>query len=127
MNSNKFELIGKVNWFEYNQEKGLTKVLIGRGNKEKGFKSFSIVLFKENAQIFNTNIKKGDYIWISGQLSPNEYTNKEGEKISSLQLIANDFSKAKWNDETHQYESASDLVVSFSEVEEEINPDEIPF
>jgi single-strand DNA-binding protein len=76
------------------QDKGETKycrfqiaVNEGYGDKKKTH-FFSVVAFGKTAEFVSKYITKGDTISIDGRLSQSQYTDKEGNKKSSIGITA---------------------------------------
>lgn len=107
MNSNQFELIGRINYLDikYN-EKGscILRILMSKkGKEENSYNSFPITMFNKTAQDFAETIQKGDSARITGKLGINKYTSKEGKEIEKLELIGNSFAKVKYDETKKEY------------------------
>lgn len=107
MEANKFELIGRVNHIEmkyFDNGTVLTRTLIGKKGKEEGeFDTFGVNLFGKTAEGFGNDVKKGDYVYITGRVSVNKYTNKEGKTQERLELIGFEFKKVKFDVDAKKY------------------------
>lgn len=111
MNSNNFELIGKVNFIDFkilNSGIHINKILLGifLGKDKDGNKNYdscNIIFFGETADLFADSIKKGDYVHISGRINLNKYTTKEGKDVKETQLIGNDFLKVGYDSSAKEF------------------------
>jgi len=54
-----------------------------------------LVLWGRLAETAAKNLKKGDTVVVSGKLSVRNYETKEGEKRTSTEIVADDFSKSE--------------------------------
>lgn len=116
MNSNTFELIGRVNFIEIKYtESGTayTRVLLSKKAKDDNYDSFSIVLFGEKAEAASEAIKKGDSAYFTGRLGVNKYTDKtSGKEIEKIELTAFDSKKVEYDTEKKQYVELTPAVAS---------------
>lgn len=119
MNSNKFELIGNVNYLDVkvSKEKGnfITKILLGiylgkdrNGNSQ--YDSVEVTMFGDIAERFGENIKKKDAVYVEGRISINKYTNKEGKEVRTPQFIANSFNKVTFDKDKKEFIVESDSL-----------------
>jgi single-strand DNA-binding protein len=49
---------------------------------------FTVKAFGKQAEICDRYVKKGDRILVEGRIDFNEYTNKEGQKVTATDLVA---------------------------------------
>ncbi len=49
---------------------------------------FTVKAFGKQAEICDKYVKKGDRILVEGRIDFNEYTNKEGQKVTATDLVA---------------------------------------
>ena len=107
MNSNTFELIGRVNFIEIKYtESGTayTRVGLSKKGKEDKYEKFPIVLFGEKAEAASEAIKKGDSAYFTGRIGENTYKDKEtGKEIEKHEFIAFDFKKVEYDTDKKQY------------------------
>ncbi|MGL4950345.1 MAG: single-stranded DNA-binding protein [Mycoplasma sp.] len=47
---------------------------------------FNCVAWGTTAEYINSNLKKGDFVTIDGRLSNRSYTNKEGQKVNTMDI-----------------------------------------
>lgn len=57
------------------------------GDQQKTF-WHRITFFGKTAEMWAPQIKKGDEVWIKGKLQPREYTDKNGNKVYTIDIIA---------------------------------------
>lgn len=64
---------------------------------------FNCTVFGRQAEFVEKYLKKGSQIMISGRVQNDNYTNKEGQKVYSVQVIVDevDFAESKSASETH--------------------------
>ena len=114
METNKFELIGKVNYVDVKVlESGtyLTKILLGiflgkdkEGNKN--YESVNVTFWSELAEQFAETVVKGDYIKVTGRINVNSYKNKEGKEVKDVQFIGNEFVKVEYDKGSKEFVAA---------------------
>jgi single-stranded DNA-binding protein len=119
MNSNKFELIGKVNYVDVkaSEKSGnvVTKVLLGiyLGKDKDGnaqYDSLEITMFGDVAEKFGDDVQKGDSVYVEGRISINKYTNKEGKEVKSCQFIANSYKKVSYDKDKKEFVVSGDSL-----------------
>lgn len=106
METNKFELVGRVNHIDYKvYENGnsTARILLSKKVGEDKYNSFNVTMFGKDAEDFADTVKKGDYAYLTGRLYPNEYKDKEGKDRKDLQLIANSFVKVAYDTNAKSY------------------------
>jgi len=107
MESNKFELTGKINHIDtkYSETgKCHTNILMAKkGKADNEFQSFNIVFFDELAEEAGDLIKKGDVVNVTGKLAIKKYKTKEGNEAQCVNFCANSFSFAKYDLKKKQY------------------------
>jgi len=112
MNTNKFELLGRVGHIDIEyKESGtvITQISLGVKNIKKEYENFYITFFNtkksETAEKLADEVKEGDYIRVIGALSMNKYTPQGAEKPKfTLKLIGWGYKKVQWNSEKSTYE-----------------------
>ena len=108
MESNKFELTGRINFIDVKcTEKGMciTKLLMskkGKTDELKDYQSFNITFFGELAEQIGNTITKGDMVNITGRMQEDKYE-KDGKTISRLSLIGNTCVLAEYDKDKKQY------------------------
>jgi single-stranded DNA-binding protein len=99
MNSNKFELTGRLNFIEYKAlETGtvIARLLISKKIKDDVYESYSVSLFNDNAEKCS-GMEKGNYIYVSGKMQINKYTDKNGTNREEIRLIGFEVKKVKYD------------------------------
>lgn len=107
MNSNTFEIIGRVTFVDFKAlESGNTKtrVLISKkGRKEGEYETYPITFFGETAEKVFSNIKKGDSLYAKGKLSYNKFVDKTGNQREQIELYGFEYSKVVYDEKNKQY------------------------
>ena len=124
MNSNNFELIGKVNFIDMKAlEKGgfIVKALLGvyLGKDKDGnsvYDSFEVTTFNDTAESFGNNVKKGDYVYVAGRMTINKYTNKDGKEVKNIQLIGNAYTLVEYDKDARDYVAKGDAAAVQTEL-----------
>lgn len=115
MESNKFELTGRINFIDVKcTEKGMciTKLLMskkGKSDELKDYQSFNVTFFGELAEQIGNTITKGDMVNLTGRIAEDKYE-KDGKTISRLSLIGNTCVLAEYNKDKKQYVEAKPLA-----------------
>lgn len=89
MNGNKFELIGRMNHIEWKAlDSGVVicRMLLSKKVKDDVYESFSVTLFNEPAQACE-KYEKGNYIYVTGKMQMNKFTDKNGNNREEIKLI----------------------------------------
>lgn len=106
MESNKFELTGKVNWHEIKMTgKGqfVTRAFIVKKIKDDIYHSFPVTMFADVAEKFANTIKaKEDSVHITGRLSISSYE-KDGKTFERVDLIVSNFEKVIYSEKAKGY------------------------
>lgn len=105
MNSNKFELTGRLNFIEFKAlESGTTlaRLLISKKVKDDVYESYSVSLFNDNASACD-KLEKGNYIYVSGKMQINKYTDKNGTNREEIRLIGFEVKKVKYDEATKTF------------------------
>lgn len=95
---------------------------IDRIGKDKGADFISCVCFGKNADFAAKYLKKGMKIAVEGRIQTGSYTNKDGHKIYTTDVIVN----AHHFCESKSTESKEESTDDFMNVQEGID-DEVPF
>ena len=105
MNSNKFELTGRLNFIEYKAlESGtmIARLLISKKGKGDDYESYAVSLFNDNANACE-KLEKGNYIYVSGKMQINKYTDKNGTNREEIRLIGFEVKKVKYDETTKTF------------------------
>jgi single-stranded DNA-binding protein len=106
MESNKFELTGKVNWLDVKAtDKGsyITRAIISKKIKDDVYHSFVITMFGDIAAKFGDNVKaKQDTVHVTGRLSMSSYQ-KDGKNYDKIDLIVNEYEKVVYSESAKGY------------------------
>lgn len=86
-----------------------------------------VVLWGKKAENFCNYLKKGSRVMVKGILTNNTYTNKDGNKVSRMQIQVDDisFDPRKNN----QYDPQTDNSIDEAETEsqDDVQPENLPF
>lgn len=63
-------------------------IAVDRRGKEDKADFFNVTTFNKTAQFVEKYLKKGTKIALSGRLQLDEYTNKDGQKVTSVSVVA---------------------------------------
>lgn len=129
---NKIILIGRLTADPDVRIKGSTQwasfsLAVDRRFKKEGAPTtdfFNCVAFGKLAELFNQYVFKGSKIAISGEMQCDKYTDKEGNKRNSWQVVVGemDFCESK----KESAKAAMDSDEDFMELPEDL-PEEVPF
>lgn len=93
-NVNSISLSGKINWdAKVTKTEKCTVVnfplnfYAGKGKDGAKYGTIQCTSFDENVAALVTNLGKGGKIIVHGNLTSDEYTNKEGNKVTVLKMI----------------------------------------
>lgn len=112
MEHNKFEMTGKVvgegGQVKIYDKSGsvlyVSKVSIcKKKDKEGNFEYFDFTFFGEDAAKKVGKVAKGDTINVTGRIRTNQYTSKSGDKVTTLELIGDEITKAIYDENKKQY------------------------
>jgi single-stranded DNA-binding protein len=111
MDNNEVKLLGRVGKIEIEyKENGtvITTVNLGVKNRKKEYDNFYITFFntknKDTAELLADQVKEGDYIRITGELTVDKFTPKNSDKaVYKTKLIGWGYKKVRWNDEKRTF------------------------
>lgn len=95
----------------------------GEGEREADF--VSIVAWRGTAEFICNNFTKGRLITVVGRLQMRNYTDKDGNKRTATEIVAENIYFADSRPVSHETPPTSDVSDSFAELDDD--PDEIPF
>lgn len=120
MESNKFELTGRVNFKDLTfTQSGVAvgKILLSK-RKTNGdnveYQSYNVTFFKDVAEKI-ANIEKGDLIHVEGVLATSKYE-KDGKQVERMQLIGNDFQFIEYDEKTKAYKVIEKEIVKDEDI-----------
>lgn len=123
METNKFELIGRVSFIEDKQSASgirYVRILLSRKAKQDTYESFPIVFFDETAKKFAGTIRKGDYIDVTGNMRIDTYVNADNKKTESIKLYAQDFVKVTFDTGNKRYVPANSVSTNTGASQEQL-------
>ena len=98
-------------------------IAINRRGKDKGADFPSIVVFGKQAENCEKYLTKGRQVCIQGHLQTGSYTNKEGNKVYTTDVIADRVEFLEWGDREEKPTNNSGAFEGFEAVED----DDVPF
>lgn len=101
-------------------------IAIDRRGKQEGADFIPCVAFGKSADFANKYFVKGTKIAVSGRISTGSYTNKDGVKVFTTEVVVDDqeFAESKSEAQPEQKPVTPD---SFMSIPVEIEADELPF
>lgn len=122
MNSNKFELTGRLNFIEFKAlESGtvIARLLLSKKVKDDVYESYAVSLFNDNANKCE-QYAKGDYLYVTGKMQINKYTDKNGTNREEIRLVGFETAKVKYDEATKTF--VEDTGETKQEAEKEVMP-----
>jgi len=86
---------------------------------------FNCITFGKQAEFVEKYLKKGTKILVTGRIQNNNYTNKEGQKVYSMQIIAEETEFAESKDASSRAEPQSGD--GFMNIPDGVEDEELPF
>ena len=96
-------------------------IAVDRRGKDQKADFFNVTAFNKTAQFAEKYLKKGTKIAICGRIQQDEYTNKDGQKVTNVIIIADELEFC----ESKKAETVTDSN-GFMAVPKDLN-DELPF
>lgn len=98
-------------------------IAVDRRGKEQKADFFNVTAFNKTAQFAEKYLKKGTKIAIGGRIQQDEYTNKDGQKVSNVIIIADELEFCEKKQEV-QEEPKKD---GFMPIPDNLDSEELPF
>lgn len=98
-------------------------IAVDRRGKEQKADFFNVTAFNKTAQFAEKYLKKGTKIAIAGRIQQDEYTNKDGQKVSNVIIIADELEFCEKKQEV-QEEPKKD---GFMPIPDNLDSEELPF
>lgn len=95
-------------------------IAVDRRGKDQKTDFFNVTAFNKTAQFAEKYLKKGTKIAIGGRIQTDEYTNRDGQKVTSVIIIADEVEFC----EKKQEEKPND---GFVNIPDNIDSEELPF
>ena len=97
--------------------------------EDKQANFINVTAWRHSAEFLSKYFKKGDGVTISGSIDTNQFTDKDGNKRTSFEILVNDVEfpivkKSHSGEAVSEAKSDAPLEATFSEVSSE---DELPF
>ena len=96
-------------------------IAVDRDGKDAGTDWFDVVAWERTAEFAEQYCAKGRKVVVDGRLQARDWTDKDGNKRRSVEIIANSvyFADSKPQDEPAAYSVASSSPGEFSEIEDD--------
>ena len=91
------------------------------GQKEADF--FNCTAFAKTAEFCEKYLSKGSKVLLIGRLQNDTYTNRDGQKVYSVQILVEELEFGESKSETEKQKPADDFVA----VPEDVTEEELPF
>ena len=88
---------------------------------------FNCIAFGKQAEFVEKYLKKGTKILLTGRIQNNNYTNKEGQKVYSMQIIAEEMEFAESKNASGRAESQRPDSDGFMNIPDGLEDEELPF
>ncbi len=98
-----------------------------RNDREKQTDFPRITVFGKQAENCEKYLKKGRLVGIEGRLQTGSYTNKEGQKVYTTDVVANRVEFLEWGDRNEPRSNKGSKEEGVPEGFQAIDDDEIPF
>ena len=98
-------------------------IAVDRRGKEQKADFFNVTAFNKTAQFAEKYLKKGTKIAIAGRIQQDEYTNKDGQKVTNVIIIADEVEFCEKKQEV-QEEPKKD---GFMPIPDNLDSEELPF
>lgn len=102
-------------------------IAVDRRGKDQKADFFNVTAFNKTAQFAEKYLRKGTKIAIGGRIQMDEYTNKEGQKVTNVIIIADEveFCESK-KSVTDSNQPVTDSN-GFMKIPDNIDSEELPF
>ena len=97
---------------------------VDRKGKEQKADFFNLTTFNKTAEFVEKYMKKGMKIAICGRLQQDEYTNRDGQKVSTVGVIADE---VEFCESKKQEEKTEEKPDGFMNIPDNIDSEELPF
>ena len=95
---------------------GRFSLAVDRFGKDKGADFINCVAFDKKAEVINMYTHKGDKIAVIGRIQTGSYTNKDGQKVYTTDIIVNEIEFCEGRKEEQKEERPDDI----SQLEEDL-------
>lgn len=97
---------------------------VDRRCKEKVTDFFNCVAFGKTAENIEKYFRKGNKILVTGTVQNDEYTNKEGKKVTTTKIMVNEFDFVESKGEKTEAKTDAD---GFMNIPDGLDDSELPF
>ena len=94
---------------------GRFSLAVGRNDKDKNCDFINCIAFGKSAENLEKYVKKGNKVAISGRIQTGSYTNKEGNKVYTTDVVAErvEFIESKKQEEPSGYFNENEEKLPF--------------
>lgn len=97
---------------------------VDRKGKEQKADFFNLTAFNKTAQFAEKYLKKGTKVNVIGHLQNDEYTNRDGQKVTSTIVIVEE---VEFCESKKQEEKTEEKTDGFMDIPKDIDSEELPF
>lgn len=97
---------------------------VDRKGKEQKADFFNLTAFNKTAQFAEKYLKKGTKVNVIGHLQNDEYTNRDGQKVTSTIVIVEE---VEFCESKKQEEKTEEKTDGFMKIPDNIDSEELPF
>lgn len=101
-------------------------IAVDRRGKDQKADFFNVTAFNKTAQFAEKYLRKGTKIAIGGRIQMDEYTNKEGQKVTNVIIIADEVEFCEKKAVTDSNQPVTDSN-GFMKIPDNIDSEELPF
>lgn len=129
--NNYVQLVGKsafdVRTFTTSTGKVLANIVLKVNNaRGRGYKQFNVIAWNELAEQVGKDVKKNTNLKVIGELNINKYTNKQGQEVTTYQVVANEITVNSSDEMEYTFEPEETSFEDF-ETNVLVNKEDLPF
>lgn len=102
-------------------------IAVDRRGKDQKADFFNVTAFNKTAQFAEKYLRKGTKIAICGRIQMDEYTNKEGQKVTNVIIIADEVEFCEKKQEVTDSNQPVTDKDGFMKIPDNIDSEELPF
>ena len=129
--NNYVQLVGKsafdVRTFTTSTGKVLANIVLKVNNaRGSGYNQFNVIAWNELAEQVGKDVKKNTNLKVIGELNINKYTNKQGQEVTTYQVVANEITVNSSDEMEYTFEPEETSFEDF-ETNVLVNKEDLPF
>ena len=106
---------------------GRTSIAVDRRGNKGEVDFINLVVFGKTAEAMEKYSDKGKKIAVDGHIQTGSYTNKDGQKVYTTDVVVDNVEFVEWKDKTDAPAPTSKPDEGWMNVPEGIDEDELPF